>query len=463
MHLSRRNFLAGTLAAGASSLTGLKLTAAADGAVELVAGPVSQSLVGPEGPVSLLWGYNGSVPGPVIRMRQHEVLRVRFRNELDTPSSVHWHGIRGINAMDGVAGLTQDPVPPGESFEYEVRAPDAGTYWYHAHTRSWEQVACGLYGALIVDEPEPAVAPEADILLMLDEWRVNQQGVFDEASLGNMMDWSHAGRLGNVLTVNGLALPQFAVPSGTWLRLRIINACNARVLAIDPDRIGARIIALDGQPVDPAGRQGSGAIPLTPAQRMDLLVRFDDAGPVALEEMSGEPFTFATLDVGASAGASPQMPVLPANAIPAPNLADAASHELLMEGGAMGQIPQLVYNGRAQTQLDFMQNGQIWGFNGVANLTPEPFFSLGRGQTVTINIVNRTVFAHAMHVHGRHFRIVERAGRPVDEPDWRDTFLIQPNQATKIAFVGDNPGKWLLHCHMLEHAAAGMTTWFEVS
>ncbi len=463
IRLSRRRFLAATSALGLGSLTGPKVLAAENGAVDLVAQPVSHSLVGESGPASDLWGYNGAVPGPVLRMRRGETMTVRFRNELDVPSSVHWHGIRGINAMDGVAGLTQDPVPPGESFEYQVKAPDAGTYWYHAHTNSWDQVVRGLYGALIVDEPQPAFPPEADIVLILDDWRVDGEGRFDTASLGNMMDWSHGGRLGNILTVNGVTQPDIPVPSGAWLRLRLVNACNARILAIDPARIGATVIALDGQPVDPGAAATNAPIPFAPAQRMDLLVRFDKTGSVALEEVSGSPFVFTTLDVGSGTGADAAAPILPGNAIPAPDLQNAKAFDLVMEGGAMGQMGQLVYNGRVQTRVDFMQNGQVWGFNGVANMTPDPLFSVGRNETVAITIDNRTAFAHAMHTHGHHFRIVERNGTAVDEPAWRDTFLSVPGEVTRIAFVADNPGKWLFHCHMLEHAAAGMTTWFEVT
>ncbi len=122
----------------------------------------------------------------------------------------------------------------------------------------------------------------------------------------------------------------------------------------------------------------------------------------------------------------------------------------------MGQMGQLVYNGRVQNRMDFMSNKQVWGFNGVANMADDPFFKVARGQSVIINIINRTNFMHAMHTHGHHFKILERNDEPDAEQAWRDTFMVGPDGTTKIAFVADNPGDWMLHCHILEHQETGM-------
>ncbi|WP_417434325.1 multicopper oxidase domain-containing protein [Hoeflea sp.] len=123
----------------------------------------------------------------------------------------------------------------------------------------------------------------------------------------------------------------------------------------------------------------------------------------------------------------------------------------------------ITYKGRKLKGDDIRTTRQAWAFNGVANLAEEPFFDARQGETILLETVNRTAWVHAMHVHGHHFQILNRSGSVVDEgKPWRDTFLIGPDQTTEIAFVADNPGKWLFHCHMLEHAAAGMNTWFEV-
>ena len=129
----------------------------------------------------------------------------------------------------------------------------------------------------------------------------------------------------------------------------------------------------------------------------------------------------------------------------------------------MGGRVDITYKGKKLDGDDFRRTGQLWAFNGVANLPDSPVFSAKLGGTIIIETVNSTAWPHAMHVHGHHFRVISRTGSSVDDgKPWRDTFLIGSDQTTEIAFVADNPGKWLYHCHMLEHAAAGMSTWFEV-
>ena len=132
------------------------------------------------------------------RLKKGELVKVRFKNELDEATSIHWHGIRIENSMDGVSGLTQKAISTGEGFDYEFIVPDAGTYWYHAHNKSWNQVARGLYGPLIVEEDENPFDAKHDIILILDDWRLQKEGVLETKSLGSMMEWSHGGRLGKL-------------------------------------------------------------------------------------------------------------------------------------------------------------------------------------------------------------------------------------------------------------------------
>ncbi|MBB4303954.1 FtsP/CotA-like multicopper oxidase with cupredoxin domain [Rhodobium orientis] len=464
MTIDRRSFLKQTAAAFAAVPFLTAGAASADGFRELTARKTKVRLADPDGPTSDLWGYDGKVPGPVIRAKRGETLRIRFRNELDEPTSVHWHGIRIDNAMDGVSGLTQEAVKPGDSFDYVFTVPDAGTYWYHAHNKSWNEVARGLYGLLVVDEDEPLFAPEADISFVLDDWLLDDSGRFDAASLGNMMDWSHGGRTGNRLTVNGVSRPDVVVETGRWYRIRLVNACNSRILYFDPNRIGAKVIAYDGQPVGEARKLGYSPHLIGPAQRVDLVLTFNRPGAVPISlETEDKPYPFATFRVAKGREAAPALPAIPAPGLPVPDLAAAKHFKLLMEGGAMGRIGHLTYEGKPITRQVMMQTRRMWGFNGITNFPDEPFFSVRRGETVVIDTVNQTAFPHAMHTHGHHFQVIDRSGSEVAETPWRDTFLIGPEQTTRIAFVADNPGKWLYHCHMLEHAAAGMTTWFEVT
>ncbi|MFS8180661.1 multicopper oxidase family protein [Pseudovibrio denitrificans] len=462
--ITRRKFLALTGATSALTTAPALFNAAMaeDGFLNITAGPSKHKLINEDVEASNLWLYDNSTPGPEIRATIGDRIKIRLINNLQEPTSIHWHGLRIKNDMDGVSGLTQDPVMPGEQFEYDFTVPDAGTFWYHAHNKSWNQVARGLYGPLIIDEQQPAFDKDHDITLVIDDWRVKNDGSFDEESLGSLMDWSHGGRLGNWLTVNGSSRPSFTLKRGESYRLRLINAANARILDIDPSRFGALVLAYDGQPLTDVAPPLYAPMLLGPAQRLDLVVTPED--DFELEELSGSsPFAFARFKVtGEKSNATPVQYPRP-NDLPEPDLEQAKVFEIDMTGGAMGRSVETTYQGRVLSRKDIRTTGQVWAFNGVANLASGPFFSVEAGESVILSVMNNTAFAHAMHVHGHHFRIIERSGASVnDGMPWRDTFLIGPNQRVKIAFVADNPGKWLFHCHMLEHAAAGMNTWFQV-
>ena len=215
--ISRRSFLLGSSAMLAT--TAIPRASAAT-RHRLVAA-VGQSQIVPEtfaGPTPV-WAFNGTAPGPVLRVRAGERLAVDVENGLDQPTSVHWHGIRIDNAMDGVPGLTQAAIAPGEQFSYDFIAPDPGTYWYHSHNRSWEQNARGLHGALIVDEPELWRGADRDLVLVLDDWRLARDGAIADG-FGQMMEWAHGGRIGNTPTVNGRLGSKIAVRPNEWVRVR---------------------------------------------------------------------------------------------------------------------------------------------------------------------------------------------------------------------------------------------------
>lgn len=435
--------------------------------ITLTAAPGQAPIAAPDNPSTDVWAYNGTVPGQVLRVKQGDELRVRFRNNLPQPSSVHWHGIRLPNAMDGVAGLTQDPVPPGGTFDYTFTVPDAGTFWYHPHHRTWEQMARGLYGALIVEERTP-VPVDRDLVLVLDDWRLGKDGQIHTASFGSMMDMSHAGRMGNWLNVNGRSRPRIAVTSGERLRLRLINAANSRIMGLRFDDHAPMVVALDGQPVPPRPVDG-GLITLAPAQRMDVVVEMTGApgSRAAMRLVSVNnpiPAAHFVYGPGQKKREAALPPVtLPDNPIPRRlDLNNAIRTNLVMEGGAMGRMGYATYQGRRQPLRELAGQGMIWAFNGVVGRTGTPLLEAKRGRTVVINMINDTSWPHAMHLHGFHFTEIERNGKPVSGAPWRDTVLTQRGERVSIAFVADNPGKWLLHCHMLEHQAAGMTTWVSV-
>ena len=432
MNLDRRAFLLSTGAA----LT-LPNVALARPSV-LRAEPVKAQIL-PEGDgVTDMLGFNGSTPGPVLRSRQGDTLAVRFDNATDEGSSVHWHGIRLENAMDGVPGMTQPLVAPGESFEYSFRTPDAGTYWYHSHNRSWEQVAKGLYGPLIVEETNPPQV-DHDIIVMLDDWRIEETGAL-VGGFGSMHDFAHAGRMGNYAKI----LPsQDSVRLGDRIRLRLINTATARVFPIRIEGLDGQVVALDGMPL--AKPRDLEDFQIAPAQRIDLMGDVIDVINF-LFILRDDIYEMGSLKVEGENQAPASSPI---KALPPANVARPAdtpdqSLSLKMEGGAMG--------GRHA-------GDDIWAFNGVSGLKDAPFARFQRGETALFNLINDTSFPHGIHLHGHHFYEVNDDG---SLGDLRDTSLVERGASQKIAVVFDNPGKWLLHCHMLGHQASGMKTWVEV-
>lgn len=466
--MHRRDFIGLTGAAAFSTL--LPRSIAAETMPDFILRPAESTanLMGADRPATPVWAYDGQCPGPLLRISRNRPVHVRLENALGEPTSVHWHGIRLDNAMDGVTGLTQAPVAPGESFDYRFTSPDAGTYWYHSHHRSWEQIGRGLYGALIVEEDTP-VTVDHDLVFLADDWRLDEKGVL-ENTFGSLHDAAHGGRTGNWLTVNGDTRPTFTVRPGARVRLRCISAANARIMAFSFPGLSPMVAAVDGQPLA-TPMPLNGPLELAPAQRTDLVIdipsttgaHFDiqevSAGEsirAALIAVVGEPIREIVLG---------EPLVLPANPLSGvkPDLSNARNMDLLMEGGAMGAMRGAVHQGKMFDMRSLVtETGKVWAFNGIAGMGKEPFAEIPLGQTLSINIINDTRWPHAMHMHGHHFKVVERNGQPVSDAPWRDTELVEVNEKVRIAFVADNPGKWLLHCHMLEHHMAGMGTWISV-
>lgn len=388
-----------------------------------------------------LWGFNGSTPGPTLRTTQGQTLDLQFQNQVDQASAVHWHGIRIDNAMDGVPGLTQSLVETGQSFDYQFVTQDAGTYWYHSHNRSLEQVARGLYGALIVQEETPPDV-DHDIVVFIDDWLLNSDySLVSEFS--NMHDLAHGGQMGNF--AKAVFQPETSdIKKNQRVRLRLINVATDRIFDINVDGIDGKIVAYDGMPLNtPASLQ---TLVIAPAQRVDIIGDVNADILISAPTRNG-PYKLGQMSISGAIESKrdSEIGALPANPYQAPDLDKAIELTLNMEGGAMN--PKM------------MRGGDIWAFNGVSGMQETPFKSFKRGQTAVINLVNDTMFAHAIHLHGHHFQ-------PLSDGtlgSLRDTLLVEPGENQKIACVFGNPGKWLLHCHMLGHQKTGMKTWVEVA
>ena len=223
-HVSRRGFLAATAGLAASASLCPAVASSVDERSIKIA-PGQARLTGQDGPVTAVWTYDGTIPGPTLRLRQGRSVRIAVHNGLEEDTTVHWHGIRLPNAMDGVPGLTQPPIKPGETFVYEFTPPDAGTFWYHPHADSLAQLGRGLAGPLIVEEAEP-VAVDRDLLWLLQDWRLTKDGQI-AGGFGSAMDTSMSGRVGNLVTINGSVPADLGVRAGERIRLRLAEKLDA--------------------------------------------------------------------------------------------------------------------------------------------------------------------------------------------------------------------------------------------
>lgn len=461
---TRRHFLMqGTTAAVALILPRMA-GAATPRFTEIKAQPTAVQLAPASYPRTEIWGYGGVMPGPELRLAQGARVQRSFLNALPQASSIHWHGIRIDNTMDGVAGLTQPAVEPGEGFDYDFLVPDAGTYWYHAHNRSVEQVARGLYGALIVEESE---APDVDReeVLILDDWLLDPETAQIDTDFSSRHDRSHAGRRGNFIATNGRADYSREVRQNERLRLRLINAANARIFVLALSGMQAWTVALDGMPLSQP-HPVIEALALGPGQRADLIVDItaepgETAHLVRIEGQEGVSQVAFPVKGQASTARRAEPSALPPN--PSMEIAglDSAAHARLnMQGGAMGTLDAAILNGERKSFRELVDANEFWAFNGTIGMTDTPLMNVSKGETVTLEIYNDTAFPHAMHLHGMHFREIGKDG---GLGPFRDTLLMFGGETRTIGFVADNPGDWLLHCHMLSHAASGMMTWMKVT
>jgi FtsP/CotA-like multicopper oxidase with cupredoxin domain len=415
-----------------------------------------------------VWAYNGMVPGPEIRVRQGGRARIAVENRLAEDTTVHFHGVRLPNAMDGVPHLTQPPIAPGETFTYAFDVPDAGTYWYHPHVNSAVQLGRGLSGPFIVEEREP-IAVDRDVVWMLSDWRLLADGEIRD-DFGNMHEKAHNGRVGDIVTINGRVPDAFHVQRGERIRLRLINAANARVLSLRFAGHEPLIIAYDGQPVTP--HASDGVVVLGPAMRVDLIL-----------DMMGRPgdrfeirddyyraLAYKLVDIVYDGSPLRERPsgapvALPANTMPEPDMGDAERHEIVLNGGMMGQaMMQRRGMGSMKDIMETMRRGKMWFMNGVAMTSHvmDPMLTLRKGRTAVIAMSNETTWWHPMHLHGHAFRVVSRNGAPTRYREWQDTVLVAPGERVEIAFVADNPGDWMFHCHVLEHQESGMMGFIRV-
>ena len=471
MTISRRTLLkSASAAAGLASLpAGMALAAITPETFNLRTGFVEQEIKTGGTKVGF-WGFNDSTPGPVLRYRKGDTARILVSNGLSVDTAVHWHGVRVPNPMDGVPNVTQIPIAPKATFDYRFQVQDSGTFWYHPHQSSFEQVPRGLYGAYIVEEKKP-IELDREVVWILSDVKLGADGRQVE-DFGRILDLANEGRIGNQVLINGMAAGQpLKVRSGERIRLRLINAASARIFRLKLAGHAMTAIAFDGQAVEPHAVE---QINLGPGMRIDVVIDcLQAAGSV-----------FSMTDIGhRGAGEIAQWtygsdkplrdkpmaaPIrLAPNALPEPDLKRAEDHFIMFQGGMRGAPVIGKVDGQMVKTAEMMEkHGLAWTMNYTAqhehSLLQEPLFRVKQGTHIILRMINETDFLHPMHLHGHFFRVVAVNGQKTRFQEWRDTVLMGPRESVDVAFVADNPGEWMFHCHILDHSAGGMMGTFAV-
>ncbi|WP_296667211.1 multicopper oxidase family protein [Demequina sp.] len=368
-------------------------------------------------------GYtlNGGTPGPEIRARVGDLVEVTLVNtDIDAGITLHWHGIDVPNAADGVAGITQDALAPGESQVYRFVAKDAGTYWYHSHQVAHEQVRRGLLGAIVI---EPAAAEAG--------------APVDVVALAHLYGAAH--------TINGAEGDLHVdIPAGASARVRIINTDNGALFAW----LGSgsfRVLAVDGHDLNGPSDVSDAEVRVPAGGRVDLLIaRPADGSSVRLHLGGPRGVVIGPADPEPVRAPTGQVDLL-SYGEPAPAPFDATAPDRRFD----------YVIGRRWGFLDG-RPGAWWTING--HLYPDvPMFTVEEGDVVMMRLANHSGQAHPMHLHGHHALVLSRDGVPsTGSPWWVDSLEVLDGEEYEIAFVADNPGIWMDHCHNLPHAQEGL-------
>jgi FtsP/CotA-like multicopper oxidase with cupredoxin domain len=451
--------------------------AASDGAVRLVAAP---DVIDLGGRSARTWTFNGSVPGPELRLRARQVLRVQFDNRLPAPTSIHWHGIALRNDMDGVPEFTQAAVAPGAQFIYQFTVPDPGTYFFHPH--AGVQLDRGLYGVLVVEDPAEPGHYDREAVIVLDDWtdgvgetpdrilaRLQANGMNHTDMAG--MDHSMAGMdhgAGKPANARGsgplgedtgdIRYPLYlangrqarspatiAARPGDRVRLRIVNAAadTAFRLALGGHRL--TVTHADGFPVLPVTGD---TLLIGMGERYDVMVQLDDGvfPLVAVAEgKAAQALAVARTDRGPAPRAAVRPKELRRRLITVDDLQAAAGVDLGVV--APHRTHRLVLDGNMETYR--------WTINGHRMHGGTPL-QVQEGERVRLVFENRSTMFHPMHLHGHTFQ-VRRAGARAPGPR-KDTVIVRPAAQVAVDFDAGNPGRWMLHCHNAYHQAGGMMT-----
>ena len=401
--------------------------------VDLVAAPADVEIV--DGLISgNAWAYNGALSGPLLEAKLGDTVKVHFRNDLPSATTVHWHGLRVPAAMDGTM-LMMDPVLPGGTFEYEFTLRDTGLFWFHPHMNTDSAMERGLYAPFLVRDPsEPKELTDLpEDILVLDDVTVASTGTIDLPSGMDSVD----GLEGNLLLINGRPDAVLPLRAGQIRRWRLLNAASARYFQLELPGHTFHVIGTDGGRLE--SPYDTNRILLVPGERYDVLVRGvgepgDEVGLVAKTynrgQMHGVDGTRQLATVRYSGASALDEKVYPSTSLPITPILDLGT----------APIREIVLD---ETEGGFALNGELW-----PQVTP---LHVAEGAVEIWRIDNRTDWDHPFHLHGNFFQPLTVDGAAQDLV-WKDTINVKRQTVTEFAVRHDNPGGWMFHCHILGHA-----------
>jgi FtsP/CotA-like multicopper oxidase with cupredoxin domain len=457
------------------------------GSFDLKAGPVRKRLG--EAVVRML-AYNGSIPGPTLRVPQGSEVTINFTNEADVETTVHWHGLRLDNRYDGVPHAhhkgMQAPIPVGGGFTYQLRFPDPGIYWYHPHVREDYTQELGLYGNIIVAPSDPAYwAPvNRELPLVLDDILLKGDDIAPFSRTES--NRTAMGRYGNVMLVNGETEYAMEARRGEVVRLYLTNTANVRPFNF---RIpGARMKLVGGDNGRVEREQLVSEVLIAPSERAIIDVLFEQAGQFRLEHRTPElAYTLGTVTVREWPIERSYVREFSALRTSPELVSERARLEADLERppdktlALVAEMPGMKHHGEGHAHVDIEWEDTMKLHNRMT--TPSNMFwklvdretgaenqeinwSFGVGDRVKVRIVNDPHSDHPMqhpfHIHGQRFLVMSRDGVPNENLVWKDTVLIRTGETVDLLVETSNPGSWMAHCHIAEHLEGGMMLSFQV-
>jgi FtsP/CotA-like multicopper oxidase with cupredoxin domain len=412
------------------------------------------------------WAYGNTVPGQLLRATAGDRVQIAFTNSLPEATSVHWHGLAIRNDMDGVPGVTTPETPAGGAFNFDFVVPDPGTHWFHPHTGL--QLDRGLYAPFIIDDPHEPGAYDAEWIVVLDDW-TDGVGPSPEQNLANlkaagaqqgnsMMGMSGMGSMGAAdggdvtypfFLVNGRTPNDpdtLTAKPGDRVRIRMINASADTIYSVALGEHRMLITHTDGYPVEPASTE---ALRIGMGERYDFTVTLGD-GVFPLVALPYGKDGIARALIRTGAGAVPNWMLQPSELNARPMTAEG------LKVSTASALPRREPDSTQELLLSGSMAPYVWTMNGQPYESTNPL-NIREGELGRVLIRNMSMMSHPIHLHGHTFQLGAAGGTGPR----KDTVLVPPMGALSVDLLADNPGQWMVHCHNIYHAEAGMMTRLE--